>query len=158
MRRQQRSRQDVHAVLVEETQEFRLLGFLEETTMGEGQRTNMSDLQRRTLVVQNFQTKTSSESSSVSPAAAPLLTLVDASMFSGSMSVLSSPISWTAPPNSGSESQIICLITTLISRTSWKTGGVGGWMTTLSSTNDVKVGGTHAGTQDLHHPSAVAPA
>lgn len=41
-------------------------------------------------------------------------------MFSGSMSVLSRPISWTAPPNSGSESQIICLITTFISRTSCK--------------------------------------
>jgi len=50
-----------------------------------------------------------------------LLTLVEASMFSGSMSVLSRPISWTAPPNSGSESQIICLITTFISRTSYKT-------------------------------------
>lgn len=49
-----------------------------------------------------------------------LLTLVDASMFSGSMRVLSSPISCTAPPNSGSESQIICLITTFISRTSYK--------------------------------------
>lgn len=47
-----------------------------------------------------------------------LLTLVEANMFSGSMSVLSRPMSWTAPPNSGSESQIICLITTLISRTS----------------------------------------
>lgn len=40
-------------------------------------------------------------------------------MFSGSMRVLSNPISCTAPPNSGSESQIICLITTFISRTSY---------------------------------------
>lgn len=47
------------------------------------------------------------------------LTLVDASMFSGSMRVLRSPISCTAPPNSGSESQIICLITTFISNTSY---------------------------------------
>lgn len=47
-----------------------------------------------------------------------LLTLAVASIFSGSIRVLSSPINWTAPPSSGSVSQIICSMTTLMRRMS----------------------------------------
>lgn len=47
-----------------------------------------------------------------------MLTLAVASMFSGSTSVLSSPISCTAPPSSGSVSQIMCSMIRLINKIS----------------------------------------
>lgn len=48
------------------------------------------------------------------------LTFAVASMFSGSTRVRSSPISCTAPPSSGSVSQIMCSMIRLIRRMSWK--------------------------------------
>lgn len=48
------------------------------------------------------------------------LTLAVASMFSGSTSVLSNPINCTAPPNSGSVSQIMCSMIRFINRMSCK--------------------------------------
>ncbi len=48
------------------------------------------------------------------------LTFAVASMFSGSTRVRSRPISCTAPPSSGSVSQIMCSMIRLIRRMSWK--------------------------------------
>lgn len=132
----------MHAVLVEETQKFCLLSFLEETKKtrhwDECRHVSVAQCAKKKFVwissLHNKKHSTKLNSNSVivdtyflnkspynpSPCLVGLLTLVEASMFSGSMRVLSSPISWTAPPNSGSESQIICLITTFISKTSCK--------------------------------------
>lgn len=48
-----------------------------------------------------------------------LLTLAVASIFSGSTKVRNKPISWTAPPSSGSVSQIMCSMMRLMSKISW---------------------------------------
>lgn len=167
---QQRSSQDMHAVLVEETQEFRLLRFLKRKRnlnkrflcfiVGQSKwglqfnswqqwALDASWFMRehifgKTVIILTFISYLailvslevwlefikwrcpycSSKHNCITSqhyksCTCVCFTLVDASMFSGSMSVLSKPICWTAPPNSGSESQIICLITTFISRTSW---------------------------------------
>lgn len=47
------------------------------------------------------------------------LTFAVASMFSGSTKVRSRPMSWTAPPSSGSVSQIMCSMIRLIRRMSY---------------------------------------
>lgn len=104
---QQWSREDVHTVLVEETQELCLFCFLEEKTIRENffQYRSVSGL--------------AAGINRMCMRASHKLTFAVASMFSGSTSVRSRPISCTAPPSSGSVSQIMCSMIRLIRRMSW---------------------------------------